>query len=86
LSRVCDDVAACLEAAHDELRQGADFLKIMVGGGVASAVDPLEMLPFTAEEIQAITISVRDLGKIVTAHACTSEAIRHAVEKGIMAN
>lgn len=30
ISRVCDGVPACLEAARDELRQGADFLKIMV--------------------------------------------------------
>lgn len=52
LSRVCDGVPACLEAARDELRQGADFLKIMVGGGVASPVDPIEMLQFTGKEIQ----------------------------------
>lgn len=30
LGRVCDGVPACTEAARDELRQGADFLKIMV--------------------------------------------------------
>ena len=82
---MCDGVSACLEAARDELRQGADFLKIMVGGGDASPVDPLEMLQVTAEEIQAITICARHLGKIVTAHAYTLEAVRHAVENEVMA-
>ena len=43
------------------------------------------MLQFTAEEIQAITTSARHLNKIVTAHAYTSHAIRHAVENGVMA-
>ena len=84
IARICDGVPECLAAARDELRQGADFLKIMVGGGVASPVDPLEMLQFTAEEIGAITTSARHLGKYVTAHAYTVEAIRHAVDNGVM--
>ena len=81
-ARVCDGVPACLEAARDELRQGADFLKIMVGGGVASPSDPLDMLQFTAEEIRAITTCAGQMGKIVTAHAYTVAAIRHAIENG----
>jgi imidazolonepropionase-like amidohydrolase len=84
LARICDGVPACLEAARDELRKGADFLKIMVGGGVASPSDPLTMLQFTAEEIQAITTTARQMGKYVTAHAYTVEAIRHAIDNGVM--
>ena len=83
IARICDGVPECLAAARDELRQGADFLKIMVGGGVASPTDPLEMLQFTAEEIQAITTTARYLNKYVTAHAYTPEAIRHAIENGV---
>ena len=82
-ARICDGVPACLAAARDELRMGADFLKIMAGGGVASPVDPLEMLQFTPEEIQAITTSAANLGKYVTAHAYTNKAIRMAVENGV---
>jgi imidazolonepropionase-like amidohydrolase len=84
LARICDGVPACLEAARDELRKGADFLKIMVGGGVASPSDPLDMLQFTAEEIQAITTTARQMGKYVTAHAYTVDAIRHAIDNGVM--
>jgi len=84
LARICDGVPACLEAARDELRKGADFLKIMVGGGVASPSDPLDMLQFTAEEIRAITTTARQMGKYVTAHAYTIEAIRHAIDNGVM--
>lgn len=84
LSRVCDGVPECLVAARDELRQGANFLKIMVGGGVASPSDPLDMLQFVAEEIQAITKTAANLNTYVTAHAYTSKAIRHAVDNGVM--
>ena len=84
-ARVCDGVPAALEAARDELRQGVDFLKIMVGGGVASPNDPLDMLQFTPEEVKAITSTAKQMGKIVTAHAYTVEAIRHAIDNGVMA-
>lgn len=83
LGRVCDGVPACLEAARDELRQGADFLKIMCGGGIATPADPLNMLQFTAQEIQAITQMAAFSHTYVTAHAYTNEAIRHAVENGV---
>lgn len=83
-ARVCDGVPAALEAARDELRQGADWLKVMVGGGVASPQDPLDMLQFTADEIQAITGAAEQIGKHVTAHAYTVEAIRHAIDNGVM--
>ncbi|RDW63046.1 uncharacterized protein DSM5745_10157 [Aspergillus mulundensis] len=83
LARVCDGVPACLAAVRDELRQGADFIKIMVGGGVASPSDTLAMVQFTPEEIAAITRTAGYSGKYVTAHAYTAAAIRHAVENGV---
>lgn len=84
LSRVCDGVPKCLAAACDELRKGAKFLKIMCGGGVASPSDPLDMLQFTAEEIQAITKNSCKPQHYVTAHTYTSRAIRHAVDNDVM--
>jgi len=36
LGRIADGVDQCLHAAREELRQGADFIKIMVSGGVVS--------------------------------------------------
>lgn len=44
LSRICDGVAECMKAAREELRTGADFIKIMAGGGVASPTDQLEQV------------------------------------------
>lgn len=83
LSRVCDGVPQCLEAGRDEIRKGADFIKIMCGGGVATLADPLTMLQFTPDEIRAITTTAKYSGKLVTAHAYTNEAIRRAVDNGV---
>ncbi|KAI5302148.1 hypothetical protein KEM55_001283, partial [Ascosphaera atra] len=42
IARVVDGVPECLAAARDELRKGAQFLKIMSGGGVATPPDAIE--------------------------------------------
>ena len=42
LGRVADGVPAVLKATREELKQGADFIKIMLGGGVASETDAIE--------------------------------------------
>ena len=83
LGRVADGVEQCLHAAREELRQGADFIKIMVSGGVVSPTDRLTSLQYTPEEIRAFTKVASDSDTYVTAHAYTPAAIRNAVENGV---
>ncbi|KAL0942740.1 amidohydrolase [Colletotrichum truncatum] len=83
LSAVVDGVPECIRATREQLRTGADFIKIMVGGGVASPTDRIENVQFTADEIKAISEVARSYGTWVTAHAYTPRAIRHAVENGV---
>nr|GAT53673.1 predicted protein [Mycena chlorophos] len=72
LGRVADGVPEVLKATREELKGGADFIKIMVGGGVASETDSIESVQLTAEEIRAITTTSKQMGgKMVTAHAYT---------------
>jgi imidazolonepropionase-like amidohydrolase len=84
LSMVCDGVPACTLAAREQFRTGADFIKVMTGGGVASPTDKLENTQFTAAELRAITEVADTYGSFVTAHAYTPKAIRHAVDNGVM--
>lgn len=84
IGRVCDGVDECLHAARDELRRGADFLKIMSGGGVASPTDALDHLQFSADEIRAITSAAAARKTYVTAHAYTPDSIRQAIDNGVM--
>lgn len=83
ISVVADGVSACLAVTREQLRQGADFIKIMVGGGVASPTDRIENTQFTAAEIRAIAEVAESYGTYVTAHAYTPKAIRHAVDNGV---
>ncbi|KAK1812763.1 hypothetical protein LTR12_012857 [Friedmanniomyces endolithicus] len=83
LGRIADGVDQCLHAAREELRQGADFIKIMVSGGVVSPTDRLTGLQYSPEEIRAFTRVAGDAGTYVTAHAYTPAAIRNAVENGV---
>ncbi|ETS80848.1 hypothetical protein PFICI_08377 [Pestalotiopsis fici W106-1] len=83
LSVVVDGVDECIRAAREQLRTGADFIKIMVGGGVASPSDKLSNTQFTSAEIAAIVEVAESYGTFVTAHAYTPRAIRHAVANGV---
>lgn len=83
LSTVVDGVPAAILATREQIRQGADFIKIMTSGGVASPNDRLEHIQFTAAEIRAITEVAETYNTYVTAHAYTPRSIRHAVDNGV---
>lgn len=83
LSTVVDGVPAVLQAARSQFRQGADFLKIMVGGGVASPTDRLANVQLSADEIRAAADVASSYDTFATAHAYTPRAIRRAVENGV---
>lgn len=83
LGRVVDGVPACLAAARDELRLGADFVKIMANGGVATPADPIDWIQFTPEEIRAIVAVAEASCTYVAAHTYTARAIEHAAVNGV---
>lgn len=83
LGRIVDGVPACLAAARDELRLGADFIKIMANGGVATPADPIDWIQFTPEEIKAIVTVAEASCTYVAAHTYTAKAIEHAATNGV---
>lgn len=83
LCRIADGVEAVRQGAREEIRVGADFVKIMANGGVASQVDPIEYLQYSRDEILAAVEEAQNSKTYVAAHVCTDEAIRRAVECGI---
>ncbi len=82
-SRIADGVDAVILAVRDELRKGADLIKIMVSGGVSSQADPLESTQFRLDEIAAACEVAGHWGSYVAAHAYTAEAIQRAVSQGV---
>lgn len=82
-SRVADGVPDVIKAVRDELRKGADHIKLMVSGGVASQADPLESLQFRVDEIEAAVEEATRWGSYVAAHAYSAKAITRAVTAGV---
>jgi imidazolonepropionase-like amidohydrolase len=83
MCRLADGVDAVRLAAREELKAGADFVKIMANGGVASPNDPIHALGYSRDEIVTIVEEARNAGTYVSAHLYTDEAIRRAVECGV---
>lgn len=84
MGRLVDGVAEVRKVAREELKAGAQFIKIMANGGVASPTDPIAYLQFSREELLAVVEEASNAGTYVAAHLYTDEAIRRAVECGIM--
>lgn len=82
LGRIANGVPECMQAVREEIRTGSDFIKIMGSGGVSSPTDKIDHLQFTGAEIRAMVECAANAGTYVTAHAYTSQAIRHCIENG----
>jgi imidazolonepropionase-like amidohydrolase len=80
---VADGADAVRAAAREELRQGADAIKLMVSGGVASPYDPLDSQQFSVPEIAAAVEEATAFKRYVLAHAYTPSAIVRAVSQGV---
>lgn len=83
-SIVADGPDAVRKAARHLLRDGSDFIKIHVSGGVASPTDPIDSIQYTPEEITAAVTEASHRGTYVAAHAYSPEAITMAVQNGVL--
>jgi imidazolonepropionase-like amidohydrolase len=84
ITRTADGPERVLEAARDNLFNGATQLKIMTGGGVASQNDPLHVMTMTTEEIEAAVKAAKDFDTYVGTHVFSPEGIRRSLEAGVM--
>jgi imidazolonepropionase-like amidohydrolase len=81
--RQSDGVSEVLKATREQMRQGADHIKIMMSGGVASPYDPLDSLQFSPQEVAAAVQEAHAFGRYVCAHAYTPESITRAAHGGV---
>ena len=80
---IADGRAEVLTAVRENLRGGASQIKVMAGGGAASAYDPLDVAQYTFDEMQAAVQAADDWNTYVAVHAYTPKAVRRAVEAGV---
>ena len=84
LGRIVDSVADVRRACREEIKAGARFIKIMANGGVSSPSDPISFLGLSGEEVAAAVEEAGNARTYVAAHLYTDEAIRRAVELGVV--
>jgi imidazolonepropionase-like amidohydrolase len=80
---VADGVDAVRRAAREEIRRGADQIKIMASGGISSPADPVDYDQYADEEIAAAVDEARRAGRYVAAHAYMPSAIARAAALGV---
>jgi imidazolonepropionase-like amidohydrolase len=76
-------VPEMLDAVRFNLKRGASQIKLLMGGGVASTYDPLDVNEFTFDEVKAAVDVATNWGTYVTVHIYTSSGIQKAVEAGV---
>jgi imidazolonepropionase-like amidohydrolase len=82
--KIADGVEDCRLAVRENVRAGADFIKITTsGGGVLGWGDKPEWRNYTTDEIRAITDEAHAFGKKVAAHAVGVQGIKNAIECGV---
>ena len=83
IGRVADGVDEVRKAVRQELQMGADQIKIMASGGVASPTDPIASWGYSEEEITAMVQEATARQTYVMAHSYTAEAITRAIKLGV---
>jgi imidazolonepropionase-like amidohydrolase len=80
---IADGRDEVLTATRENLRFGASQIKVMAGGGAATAYDPLDTAQYTLDELKAAVEAADDWNTYVTVHAYTVKSVRRAIEAGV---
>jgi imidazolonepropionase-like amidohydrolase len=83
LGRLADGVSEVRKAAREQLREGADFLKIMTTGGVMSEKDKPTSCQYSMEEIRAFVEEARNADVKTATHAQGTQGIKNALIAGV---
>lgn len=81
---LADGADEVLKACRNNLAGGADFCKMMAGGGVSSTRDPLHSLQGTMDELKAMVTATDQWDSVGAVHAYHDESVRRALEAGVL--
>jgi imidazolonepropionase-like amidohydrolase len=80
---VADGIAEVQHKVRENIKYGADLIKVCATGGVLSLGDNPQASQYTLEEMKAIVADSHRLGRKVAAHAHGAQGIRWAAEAGV---
>lgn len=79
----CDGAAQCRKAVREQVRRGADHIKLTATAGVLSNTAAGLEQQFFEDELQAVMDSAHSMGRKVTAHAHGVNGINAALRAGV---
>lgn len=82
-SVVCDGADEVRRAARQQLRMGADQIKVMASGGAMSHSDELSATQYTLEELGAAVQEAAAARTYVMAHAYNDASVRNCLTAGV---
>ncbi|CAK9001626.1 Uncharacterized protein YJL213W [Durusdinium trenchii] len=82
-SHIVDGRPEVLKACRSNLRNGATQIKVMAGGGCASAFDPIHITQMTEDEMRAACEVAADYGTYVMVHAYHDRSINRCIDAGV---
>lgn len=82
-SIVCDGADEVRRAVREQLRMGADQIKVMASGGAMSPADELSATQYTVNELKAAVEEATAARTYVLAHAYNDGAVRNCLEAGV---
>lgn len=82
-SAICDGPDDCRRAVREQIRKGADHIKLTATGGVLSNTATGTEQQFFDDELQAIMDTAHSMGRRVTAHAHGKGGIDAAIRAGV---
>ena len=80
---VCDGVGDCRRAVREQVRRGADHIKLTSTAGVLSNTSAGLEQQFFEDELKAIMDTAHSMGRRVTAHAHGVQGINAALRAGV---
>ena len=83
MGAIADGVGEVRRAVREQVRTGANQIKIMAGGGISSPTDPLEGTQFSMEELRAAVEEAEAANLYAMAHAYSPRAVTRAVQAGV---
>lgn len=83
IGNVADGVPEVLKATRLNLRNGANQIKIMGGGGGSSRFDPIDTTQYSVDELTAIVEATKDWGTYASAHTFNDRAVNRLLDAGV---
>jgi imidazolonepropionase-like amidohydrolase len=83
IGAIADGVGEVRRAVREQVRNGANQIKIMAGGGISSPTDPLEGTQFSLDELKAACEEAEAANLYTMAHAYSPRAVTRAVQAGV---